>query len=88
MPMPAGCPEGKASSAQEKVAWSFEGDPLLNAKASFDPSFGVIHVVGSYAANARYRQYGNITTTTQSGTYEATITINAGKPTVLQIASL
>lgn len=86
LPMGADCPGDSAAGVTDHVTWTGEGDPLANAKTSFDPVYGVTHVVGSFAATARYSVplFGP-TTTPLSGTYDVTIVVDGSKPVVVGI---
>jgi hypothetical protein len=71
-PMPAGCPYSITTPALDAARWTFDADPLLNAKYSFDEATGLVHVWGSYAAiveslGGRFK--GNVWS--QAGNYRA-----------------
>lgn len=83
--MPGGCPDWTPPSGSEKVRWSLNGDPLLTARASFDPKYGVIHVTGTYGVTVRYSWLGESKTENRTPNYEALIAPTATGPVVLQI---
>ncbi|MFI6785599.1 hypothetical protein [Micromonospora sp. NPDC050276] len=83
--MPAGCPEWSPPSGAEKIKWSSTGDPLLTARATFDPKFAIYRVKGTYELAVRYTWLGTTKTDTRNPTYEAWIAPTAAGPVVLQI---
>ncbi|WP_141723254.1 hypothetical protein [Micromonospora matsumotoense] len=83
--MPAGCPEWSPPSGAEKINWSFTGDPLLTARATFDPKFAIYRVKGTYELAVRYSWLGTTKTDTRDPTYEAWIAPTMAGPVVLQI---
>ena len=83
--MPAGCPEWAPPSGAEKVKWSASGDPLLTARATWDPKFGIYHVKGTYGLDVRYRWIGTTKTESRNPTYDAWVAPSPTGPVVLQI---
>jgi hypothetical protein len=83
--MPAGCPDWTPPHGSEKVRWSMNGDPLLTARPSFDPKYGVVHVTGTYGLTVRYTWLGETKTESRTPNYEALIAPTATGPVVLQI---
>ncbi|WFF08358.1 hypothetical protein O7622_07310 [Micromonospora sp. WMMD1076] len=83
--MPAGCPEWRPPSGAEKIKWSLTDDPLLTARATFDPKFGIYHVKGTYGLAVRYTWLGTTKTDPRNPNYEAWIAPTATGPVVLQI---
>ncbi|MFI7211637.1 hypothetical protein ACIBP4_12405 [Micromonospora maritima] len=83
--MPAGCPEWSPPSGAEKIKWAVTGDPLLTARATFDPQFGIYRVKGTYQLSVRYTWLGTARTDNRNPTYEALIAPTAAGPVVLQI---
>lgn len=85
-PLPAQCmsigPEGR------HAAWKLTGDPLLDATGSFDPATGLIHMTGSYAMTVTYREsfWDTPSTAYPSGHYDAILSLDGTKITLLQIA--
>ena len=85
-PLPAQCmnigPEGS------HAAWKLIGNPLLDAAESFDPATGLIHVTGSYAMTVAYREsfWDTPATAYPSGHYDAMLSLDGTKITLLQIA--
>ena len=83
--MPAGCPDWAPPSGSEKIKWSLNGDPLLTARASFDPTYGIIRVTGTYGLTVRYTWLGTTKTESRTPNYEALVAPTATGPVVLQI---
>ncbi|MGC4808220.1 hypothetical protein [Micromonospora sp. DT233] len=83
--MPAGCPEWSPPPGAEKIKWSFTGDPILTARATFDQQFGIYRVKGTYELSVRYKWMGSAKTDNRNATYEALIASTAAGPVVLQI---
>jgi hypothetical protein len=87
-PMPPECPSSKNPITVDKAEWKLNGNPLVNARATFDVQSGLIHVKGNYSATVAYKVWlSGATSRTDSGTYDAVISIDNGKPTVLRIQS-
>ncbi|MEU8660188.1 hypothetical protein [Actinoplanes philippinensis] len=83
-PLPPRCPS--TVLVDDKVNWKLHGNPTLNARASFDSKSGLIHVEGDYSATASYDVFLiGPESTTESGKYDAVLSIEAGKPEVLSI---
>ena len=91
-PMPPQCPSSSAAQTSEHATWVLNGDPLLNAKQTFEASTGIIHVTGSYSATVTSHDqflgmnYGS--TTTQSGDYDASLILDGAELQLLQIRSV
>ena len=83
--MPAGCPEWSPPSGAEQIKWSSAGDPLLTARATWDPKFGIYHVKGTYELGVRYKWLGTVKTESRNPNYEAWIAPTHNGPVVLQI---
>jgi hypothetical protein len=83
--MPAGCPEWSPPSGAKQVKWSLSGDPLLTARATWDPKFGIYHVKGTYGLAVSYTWMGTTKTESRSPNYEAWIAPTGTGPVVLQI---
>lgn len=86
-PLPPECPTESNSQVEgTDVQWWLVGDPLINASEKFDDSSGIIHVTGSFEMGATYsmfllgQQRGS-----QSGNYDAELTVDGTKLDVLQI---
>lgn len=85
-PMPPECPASKRRISADKAKWNLNGSPLVNARVTFDSSSGLIHVVGNYSVTAAYSvPLVGPTSQTDSGEYDAVISIDGGKPHVLAI---
>lgn len=88
-PMPPECPSSPAVTQSDQATWKLDGDPLQNSKQDFEPSTGMIHVRGSYAATLTTHDQVlgmNLgTTTPQSGDYDATVILDGTDLKVLQI---
>jgi hypothetical protein len=85
MPMPGECPNPSGDAGQNKATWTPLGDPLVNAKPHFESKFGLIHVIGSYSARVRYDGWFAQQSEVQGGNYDATLSVDDGKPVLLQI---
>ncbi|MDA3624553.1 hypothetical protein OU415_03825 [Saccharopolyspora sp. WRP15-2] len=85
--MPPTCPVDTAVvPGSPPVHWSFDGDPALNTRQTFDQNSGLITVVGSYAATARYSDLiTDDASRTSSGYYRASLVVESGELKVLQI---
>lgn len=83
--MPAGCPEWSPPSGAKRIEWVSTGDPLLTARATFDPKFGIYHVKGTHELTVRYTWLGTTKTDTRNPTYEAWVAPTTSGPVVLQI---
>lgn len=83
-PMPPYCPVTDSTSATD-AKWALSGDPLLNARATYDPSWGLIHVIGSYAAVLHYQDVFGPETEPHSGTYDAILAVDNNGIHTLQI---
>lgn len=87
-PMPPACPQPATPMYDTSVRWRFQGDPVLNiSQPTFDPSTGLIHVTGSYAAIGHTTDLGFSNDYTQSGNYDAVLVEDAGTLRCLQIQS-
>lgn len=85
-PMPPECPARSASPSARQVTWNLGGDPLLNTRQTFDPVSGLIHVIGSYAATARYQDINYARWSAPvSGSYDALIISDSNGLRVLQV---
>ncbi|MEO3929689.1 hypothetical protein ABGB07_38400 [Micromonosporaceae bacterium B7E4] len=86
-PMPPECPNNSRTTRADKIKWNLNGDPLINAKKSFDRPSGLTHVRGNYSITAAYNAFLiGPTSETDSGTYDAIISVDEGKPKVLRIS--
>ncbi|MFG2061078.1 hypothetical protein ACGFIK_06620 [Micromonospora sp. NPDC048871] len=83
--MPAGCPDWRPPSGATKIEWSLTGDPLLTARASFDPKFGILHVKGTYGLTVRYKSLGSAKGENRTTNYDAIIAPTPTGPVVLEI---
>jgi hypothetical protein len=83
--MPTGCPGWRPPSGSEKIKWSLTGDPLLTARASFDPKFGVLHVKGTYGMAVTYNSLGSAKSETHTTNYDAVVAPTSTGPVVLEI---
>ncbi|WP_213454675.1 hypothetical protein [Rhizomonospora bruguierae] len=83
--MPAGCPKWTPPPGATKAKWSFVGDPLLTARPSFDPKFGVLHIKGTYGLAVRYNLLGSTKSETRMTNYDAVIASTPAGPVVLEI---
>lgn len=85
-PLPVQCmgtgPDGS------HAAWKLAGNPLLDVAESFDPATGLVHVTGSYAMSVSYQEYfwGTPATSHPSGNYDAILSLDGKKITLLEIA--
>lgn len=72
----------------DHAAWRLIGNPLLNARQSFDPATGLVHVTGSYAMTDSYKLpfFGNPENESLSGNYDAVLSLDGTKTSLLQIA--
>jgi hypothetical protein len=86
IPMPPRCPNDPILPAVDDAKWSLVGDPLVHARTSFDRASGVLHVLGSFAAETTYDVllFGT-TNKTISGDFDAVVVAEGGGPVVLQI---
>ena len=86
-PLPPYCPTDPYSGVSGgQVRWHLTSSPLLNAQQSFDPATGLIHVTGSYAMQASYTlPLIGVQRDSQSGNYNAAISVDQGRLNVLQI---
>lgn len=85
-PMPPECPTGKTTPQANRAEWKLNGNPLVNARATFDAPSGLIHVKGNYSATVAYKLWPTgMTSETESGTYDAVVSVDNGKPIVLRI---
>lgn len=85
-PMPPRCPQPEYPEEQDHASWVLNGDPVANARVSFDPGTGLTHVVGNYSATVRYKAFLDDGDVTHSGAYEALVAVDGGKPRVVQIS--
>ena len=83
--MPAGCPDWSPPLDSKKVKWSLDGDPLLTARSSFDPKYGLVHVTGTYGVTVRYSLDGAAQSESRAPNYEAWIAPTETGPVVLQV---
>ncbi|MBO3737990.1 hypothetical protein [Actinoplanes flavus] len=83
--MPAGCPDRQLPEDAKKIKWALAGDPLLTARASFDPKFGILRVKGTYGMTMNYRSLGVGESESHNANYEALVASTANGPAVLQI---
>jgi hypothetical protein len=88
-PLPPHCPTAPYSGVPNGQArWHLTSNPLLNAQQSFDPASGLIHVIGSYAMDVSYSlPLIGIQRGSQSGNYNAMISLDQGRLNVLQITA-
>ncbi|MGC4796921.1 hypothetical protein ACLQ3H_22780 [Micromonospora saelicesensis] len=85
-PPPPECPTSNTAPRAKKAQWKLNGNPLLNARANFDASSGLIHVKGNYSASVSHEVWlSGMTSQTESGAYDATVSIDNGKATVIRI---
>lgn len=84
-PLPAQC-MGIGAYGNRPV-WKLEVNPILNAAETFDPATGLVHVDGSYAMTESYRLpfWNSHETTSLSGNYDAVLSLDGTKVTLLQI---
>jgi len=85
-PMPEQCMG--IGSYGDHAAWRLIGNPLLNARQSFDPATGLVHVTGSYAMTDAYQLpfFGNRENDSLSGNYDAILSLDGTRISLLQIA--
>jgi hypothetical protein len=64
-------------------------NPLLNARQFFDPATGLVHVTGSYAMTDSYQWplFGKHETDALNGNYDAILSLDGTKMSLLQIAA-
>ena len=72
----------------DHATWKLRGDPLLNATESFDPATGLVHMTGSFAMTDSYQIpfWGIHESDYPSGNYDAILSLDGAKLTLLQIA--
>jgi hypothetical protein len=72
------------------AAWKLAGNPLLDVTASFDLATGLVHVTGSYAMSVSYQKsfWGTPSTAHPSGHYDAILSLDGTKITLLQITEI
>jgi hypothetical protein len=88
-PMPDNCPVQDYKVDSDKVTWMINGDPSLNVDRKFDEETGIVHILGDYAMTRKY----TISTFLSkkevvepiSGKYDASFTVDQGKPQLLSI---
>ncbi|GAA2611746.1 hypothetical protein GCM10010399_48250 [Dactylosporangium fulvum] len=85
-PMTPECPASKNPIQSNKAEWKLNGSPLVNAHATFDSPSGLIHVTGNYSITVVYKLWLSGTTSqTETGQYDAVLSVDDGKPVVLRI---
>ncbi|UOX86071.1 hypothetical protein MUY14_30430 [Amycolatopsis sp. FBCC-B4732] len=91
-PMPPQCPSSPTAQPSDHATWTLNNDPLLGTKQTFDPKTGLTHITGSYSTTATTQNdflgIHYSATTTDSGTYDASLTATGPTPEILQIKSL
>jgi hypothetical protein len=88
MPLSPPCPTGQSFyETGGDARWHLTGDPLLNSHQSFDPASGIINVTGSYAMSVTYPTLFGKQRASQSGNYNAAVSLDGSRISVLQIKS-
>jgi hypothetical protein len=72
----------------DHATWRLIDNPLLNARQHFDPATGLIHVTGSYVMTDSYllQFIGSRENDYLSGNYDAVLSLDGGRISLLQIA--
>ena len=87
--VPVWCPDQpQPNSSDRSDSMKSNVDPLLNTNVTYDASYGVVHVVGSYSMTlSSVPQYGTSGTQDFTGNYDAMLADNNGQPIVMEIKS-
>jgi hypothetical protein len=85
---PANDPDADPDSGTQ-VTWSMasRANPLLNSTISYDSTYGVLHVVGSYNLSIHFVEDGDAESQNFTGDYDAVVADERGSATVLDIQS-
>ncbi len=83
------CPQftGPNTYNLDRVQFSLKGDPTVSARVGYESSTGFVHVVGTFVMDVTYYyNSGSPVTYEDNGNYDAYVTSDNGRATVIYIA--
>jgi DnaJ domain len=88
--LPPACPAedftGDAIGTPTNVVWHPKVNPLLNSRVTYDFSYGIFHVVGSYSITLTWQDNAGSQSQQDSGNYDAQFAYQKGRLRLLDIS--